>query len=155
MPKRRDTVSKPIRKTAASAESRRSAAPPRPPMGFPGWAVPLVYALVCVIIFREFVLGPDLVLGTDTQALSYFARNFYTTFVRQFGSFPLWDPLLFGGLPFVDGMHGDIFYPPSLALFFMDTAQYWGWKMVLHVFMAGIFTYLWLRELGLRRETAF
>lgn len=124
-------------------------------MGFPGWAVPLIYALVCVIIFREFVLGPDLVLGTDTQALSYFARNFYTTFVRNFGSFPLWDPLLFGGLPFVDGMHGDIFYPPSLALFFMDTAQYWGWKMVLHVFLAGIFTYLWLRELGLRRETAF
>ena len=153
MPKRKGAVSKPVRKTAVSAEARTAAA--RPPMGFPRWAVPLAYALVCVVIFREFVLGPDTILGSDTQALSYFARNFYTSFVRQFGTFPLWDPLLFGGLPFVDGMHGDIFYPPSLALFFMDTATYWGWKMVLHVFLAGIFTYLWLRELGLRRETAF
>ena len=28
------------------------------------------YALVTVILFREFILGPDLLLGTDTQALS-------------------------------------------------------------------------------------
>ncbi len=152
MPKRRGSASKPVAKTA-TAEARRVTA--KPPREFPAWAVPLTYALVCVIIFREFVLGPDNVLGSDTQALSYFARHFYTTFVRDFGRFPLWDPLLFGGLPFVDGMHGDIFYPPSLAMFFVDTAQFWGWKMVLHVFLAGVFTYLWLRELGLRRETAF
>ncbi|MGH7505271.1 MAG: hypothetical protein ACRELX_06455, partial [Longimicrobiales bacterium] len=71
------------------------------------------------------------------------------------GSFPLWDPLLFGGLPFVEGMHGDIFYPPSLALFFLDARAMWTWKMALHVFLAGMFTYLWLRGLGLRRGPAF
>jgi hypothetical protein len=118
------------------------------------WYVPVVFAVVCVVLFREFVLGPDRILGMDTLALSYFARHFYTSFVEQFHTFPLWDPLVFGGLPFVDGMHGDIFYPPSLALFFLNTAEYWGWKMVLHVFLAGVFTYLWLRELGLRRGTA-
>jgi hypothetical protein len=154
MPKRgRETSSKTARKTPVATEPRRAAPPP--PRVFPAWAVPLAYALVCIIIFREFVLGPDNVLGSDTQALSYFARHFYTTFVSTFKTFPLWDPLVFGGLPFVDGMHGDIFYPPSIAFFLMDTATFWGWKMVLHVFLAGIFTYLWLRELGLRRETAF
>ncbi|MGH7467013.1 MAG: YfhO family protein [Longimicrobiales bacterium] len=116
--------------------------------------MPVIYALVCVLLFYEFVLGPGMLLGTDTLATGYFARNFYTQFVRAFRAFPLWDPLLFGGLPFIDGMHGDIFYPPSLSLFFMNAAQAWGWKMVLHVFLAGIFTYLFLRELGLRRETA-
>jgi hypothetical protein len=105
-----------------------------------------------VLLFHEFLLGPAFLLGTDTMATGYFARNFYTQFVRTFQAFPLWDPLLFGGLPFIDGMHGDIFYPPSLSLFFMNAAQAWGWKMVLHVFLAGIFTYLWLRQLGLRRE---
>src|SRR5687767_8130387 len=116
--------------------------------------VPLFYALATLVLFREALLGGGLLLGTDTQALSYFARNFYTEFVRQFHMFPLWDPLMFGGLPFIDGMHGDIFYPPSLALFFMDAANMWAWKMALHVFLAGIFCFGWLRELGLRRELA-
>jgi hypothetical protein len=51
-------------------------------------------------------------------------------------------------------MHGDIFYPVSLAFLFLDTRTMWGWKMVLHVFLAGIFAFLWLRQLGLRRGPA-
>jgi hypothetical protein len=90
----------------------------------------------------------------DTVALGYFARNFYTHFLRDLGSFPLWNPFLFGGLPFVDGMHGDIFYPVSLALIFLDPARSWGWKLVLHVFLAGSFTYLWLRGIGARQGSA-
>ncbi|HSL72657.1 MAG TPA: hypothetical protein VK864_20570, partial [Longimicrobiales bacterium] len=142
------------KETTVTRPARARAAEVQTPAALPGWLVPAVYALVCIVLFREFVLGPDRILGSDTLALSYFARNFYTEFIQRFHSFPLWDPLLFGGLPFVDGMHGDIFYPPSLALFFMNAAEAWGWKMVLHVFLAGSFTYLWLRELGLRRETA-
>ena len=148
MPKRgKETTAKTARKAPAAAPAVQ-----KRPLG--AWFVPVVFAVVCVVLFREFVLGPDRILGQDTLALSYFARHFYTSFVQQFHTFPLWDPLLFGGLPFVDGMHGDIFYPPSLALFFLNTADYWGWKMVLHVFLAGVFTYLWLRQLGLRRGTA-
>ncbi|HEX6558758.1 MAG TPA: hypothetical protein VF021_04830 [Longimicrobiales bacterium] len=117
------------------------------------WVPPLVFAIITLVLFREFVFGGRL-LGVDTQALSYFARHFYQTFLTTFHRFPLWDPLLYGGLPFVDGMHGDIFYPPSLALFFLGTERFWGWKMLLHVFLAGLFCYLWLRELGVSRGSA-
>jgi hypothetical protein len=119
------------------------------------WLPPLAYALVCVVLFREFVFTGAPLLGTDTTALSYFARDFYAQFVRDTGAFPLWDPLLFGGLPFVDGMHGDIFYPPSLALFGLDTRTMWGVKMVLHVWLAGVFMFLWLRGIGVARGPAF
>jgi hypothetical protein len=121
----------------------------------PAWAAPVAYALVTVLLFREFFFQGALLLGRDTYALSYFARNYYTTSLHELHRFPLWDPLLFGGLPFVDGMHGDIFYPPSLALLFMDTRAFWGWKMVLHVYAAGLFTFLWLRGIGLGRGAAF
>ena len=122
---------------------------------FPAWLAPAAYALVTLVLFREVVAGATTLLGTDSVGLSYFARNFYTEFVRSFHSFPLWNPYLFGGLPFVEGMHGDIFYPPSIALFFMDAEWMWGWKMLIHIWLAGVFTYLWLRGLGLRREIAF
>jgi hypothetical protein len=122
----------------------------------PGWLAPLVYALITVVLFREFFFGGTSVLGHDSLALSYFARNFYTEFVQTYHRFPWWNPLLFGGLPFVEGMHGDIFYPPSLAMFFLNAQPMWGWKMALHIFLAGCFAYLWLRRgLGLERVAAF
>ena len=122
----------------------------------PAWVPPVVYAAVTLLLFYPFLLGGTSMLGTDSIALSYFARNFYTEFVQNFHRMPHWDPLLFGGMPFIEGMHGDIFYPPSLALFFMDARVMWGWKMALHIFLAGIFTYLWLRRgLGLDRLPAF
>ncbi|HSJ23843.1 MAG TPA: YfhO family protein [Longimicrobiales bacterium] len=128
----------------------------RPVPELPVWVAPVVYAAVTVLLFREFFLGGVSMLGFDSLALSYFARNFYTEFVQQFHRMPHWNPLLMGGLPFVEGMHGDIFYPPSLALFFMDARAMWGWKMSLHIFLAGMFTYLWLRRgLLLSRAAAF
>jgi hypothetical protein len=141
------------RPPTATSPARRP--PVTPVEALPAWLPPLVYAFATVILFREFFFGGGLLLGSDTYALSYFARDFYTDFVRESHRFPLWEPYLFGGLPFVEGMHGDIFYPLSLALFFLDARAMWGWKMVLHVFLAGVFTYLWLRGLGLRRGPAF
>lgn len=120
----------------------------------PGWFAPALYGLVTIVLFREFIFSLANLLGTDTVALGYFARSLYTHALRELGSFPLWNPFLFGGLPFVDGMHGDIFYPVTLLLTFLDPARSWGWKLVIHVFLAGSFTYLWLRGIGLRRESA-
>jgi len=143
-------------KTRPAAPAARPAGYERSDDRIPAWLPPAVYALVTILLFREFVFGSAGLLGMDTTALSYFARNFYTEFVRTHHRFPLWDPHLFGGIPFVEGMHGDIFYPLTLALFLLGTPTFWGWKMILHVFLAGVFCYLWLRRgLGLRRGPAF
>ena len=60
----------------------------------PGWAPAVLYAVVTVVIYREFILGSAGLLGVDTLGLSYFARNFYTEFVHAFHRFPMWQPLL-------------------------------------------------------------
>ena len=122
----------------------------------PLWLVPVTYAVVTLLLFREFLLGGVSMLGIDSLALSYFARDFFLDAVRETGRFPLWQPYLFGGMPFIDGMHGDIFYPFTLALWFLDARTMWGWKMALHIFLAGVFTFIWLRRgLGLGRGAAF
>ena len=121
----------------------------------PRWVPPVVFALATVLLFPEVFFAGNHLFGTDTIGLSYFARNFYTDYVRNMGAFPLWDPTILGGLPFIEGMHGDIFYPPSLALFFLSAERMWAWKMVLHIFLAGVFAFIWLRRgLGLRRGPA-
>jgi hypothetical protein len=146
-------ATKGVRKGAASPATERR--PPTVP-DMPWWVTPVVYAAVTLVMFREFFMDGTSMLGMDSLALSYFARDFYTQFVQGSHRFPLWNPLLFGGLPFVEGMHGDIFYPPSLAMFFLDARAMWGWKMASHIFLAGVFTYLWLRKgLVLHRLPAF
>lgn len=119
----------------------------------PRWLPPVLYALVTGFLFREVIFG-DRLLGLDNLELGLFARDFYTDFIRNFHRFPVWQPLLYGGMPFIDGMHGDIFYPPSLALFFMNAETMWGWKMMLHIFLAGCFTYVWLRQIAVSRGAA-
>jgi hypothetical protein len=66
---------------------------------------------------------------------------------RRTGHIPLWNPYLFGGLPFVGAMHGDIFYPTAWLrlLVPVDTALNLGFAA--HLVLAGWFTFLFLRRL--------
>ncbi|MDO8674273.1 MAG: YfhO family protein, partial [Dehalococcoidia bacterium] len=65
---------------------------------------------------------------------------------------PLWTPNIFGGFPlFADGEAG-LFYPPVMILYyFLSPQQAFIWTTVSHFFMAGLFTYAFLRSVELRR----
>jgi hypothetical protein len=137
------TAKRPARR--ATGEAHTAAVPWDPPR----WLTPALYLLVTLLLFRDFVAGDEMLFGVDTLALGYFARDFFAQFVRSYHEFPLWNPLIFGGLPFIEGLHGDVFYPTSVLLFLQDTHRALGWKLLLHVFLAGVFMNAWLRALGL------
>ncbi len=120
----------------------------------PGWAPYALFGLLTVVLFREFIVSGDMLFGTDVVALGYFARKLYVELIRDFGVFPFWNPYIFSGLPFVDAMHGDIFYPTTVLKFVMPVHRAMGWKIVLHVFLAGVVTFAWLRHLKLSKAVA-
>ncbi len=121
----------------------------------PPWLPPVLYAAVTLLLFREFVFSRDMLFGSDTLALGYMAREFYANAMAGEG-FPLWNPIILGGTPFVESLAGgDSLYPPSaILLFLLDPYRALGWKLVLHVFLAAIFTYGWIRRLGLSKPSA-
>ncbi len=119
----------------------------------PRWAPYAVFGVLAVFLFREFIVSSGLLFGTDVGALGYYARHWYAEMVRS-GTFPLWNPYIYGGLPFVDAMHGDIFYPTTILSFIMPAHRAMGWKIVLHVFLAGVVTFGWLRHLKISRPIA-
>src|SRR5687767_6265182 len=87
---------------AAAAVRARRPRPEGPSLdAMPRWLPPVVFLIVTIIFHREFVFSDGKLLGADTVALSYFARNFYTNFIHAFHTFPLWNPLLYGGMPFI------------------------------------------------------
>lgn len=122
------------------------------PVALPKWLPAVVFAAVTVVLFRSFIFTDLLLYGSDTFAMGYMARLFFAEQLAQ-GVFPLWNPLLLGGTPFLDSLAGgDSLYPPSvLLLWLLDPARSLGWKLVLHVFIAGLAMYGWCRALGRSR----
>jgi hypothetical protein len=114
------------------------------------WAC-AVYALVVIVLAWPSIAGQFLVNPSSDQFLAGFAfRNYGAEAVRSTGGFPLWNPYLMGGVPFVAGMGGDIFYPVAVALrwlFPTDVAM--NLAFIVHTFLCGLFTYQFLRAIGL------
>ena len=149
MAKRKNAAHRPeaVEATSASASAHG--------MQMPTWVPVVLYGVVTLILFRGFVFSRDMLFGSDTLALGYMAREFYVNAMSVEG-FPLWNPIILGGTPFVESLAGgDSLYPPSaLLLFLLDPYRALGWKLVLHVFFAGIFMYGWIRRLGLSKPSA-
>lgn len=120
----------------------------------PRWLPAVLLGVTTLLLFREFVFSDRMLYGGDTLSLGYMARDFYATSLRN-GVFPLWSPRILGGIPFLDALAaGDSLYPTALLLLVMPTYRALGWKLVLHVFAAGLFMFGWVRSLGRSRAAA-
>jgi hypothetical protein len=93
--------------------------------------------------------------GTDVMSAGPFFQGFYANFWKTYHTMPLWEPYIHGGMPFVDGMHGDIFYPATVLKFFLPVTYALGLKLTLHVFLAGVLMFYFLRGLNLRLWVCF
>jgi len=109
----------------------------------PAWLAPVLYALATLVLFRSFVFSDGMLYGSDTMSLGYMAREFYANAIKGGAGFPFWNPIILGGTPFLESLAGgDSLYPPSaILLFLMDPHRALGWKLVWHVFLAGVFMY--------------
>ncbi len=115
-----------------------------------------IFLALTLVLFGSFIFSSKMLFGTDFTDLGYFAANFYRDYVNEFASFPKWEPHLHGGMPFVEAMHGPIFFPPSLLFrLTMPTDRAFGLSEVVFVFFAGWFMFILLRFYGLKRESAF
>jgi Bacterial membrane protein YfhO len=132
---------------SASATTEVTAALPAPRFAF-GWAA-LVYAACTLTLAYPALVGGFLVNPHSDQYIAGYAfREFAASTLRATGHFPLWNPYLFGGMPYIAAMHGDIFYPTFLLRMLMPTDVAMTWGFIIHVFLAGLFTYGFLRAIG-------
>ncbi len=112
------------------------------------WAA-LVYAVVVAVLAWPALGGAFLVSPNSDQFKGgYAVREFGTAILKQTGHFPSWNPYLFGGMPYVASMNGDIYYPPSLVLrLLLRPDAFVTWAFIIHIFLAGWLTYLLLRAM--------
>ena len=114
-----------------------------------GWAA-LAFAIATLALAYPVFAGQFLVNPSSDQYIAGFAfRDFAAQSLRAGQGIPHWNPYMFGGLPYVAAMHGDVFYPTALLRLLMPTDLAMTWGFILHLFASGLFTYAFLRAWGL------
>lgn len=112
------------------------------------WAI-LTYAFATLTLAWPAFSGRFLASEDSDQYIGGFpVREFASHIMGETGGFALWNPYLYGGMPYVAAMHGDIFYPTFLLRLFLPVDVGLTWGMILHLFLVGCFTYWFLRTIG-------
>jgi hypothetical protein len=121
-----------------SRPEKSSAAPrSQAPRFAAGWAA-LAYAIATLLLAWPALVGKFLVNPHSDQYIAGFAfRDFAAQALRAGQGIPQWNPYLFGGLPYVAAMHGDIFYPTALLRVILPTDVAMTWGFIIHTFLAG------------------
>ena len=117
----------------------------------PPW---LAFAGLCLLLsllfYRDFVFGPGTMLyGTDMVDQAFQLRQFGVDEIRSGRGFPLWNPFVYGGLPYLAVLPGPVFYPTSLLYLVLPLHRAIGWTFVLHTALSGVFAYAAARSIRL------
>ena len=123
---------------------------------YPTIVAALIYALLIAVIFWPFWQGNLLMSSVSDQVAGYSFRAFAATHFKTVGGFPLWNPYIFGGMPFLQNTtNGDTFYPTAFLRLLMPVGTAMALGFLVHIVLAGAFTFKFLRALGLRIESSF
>ncbi len=126
------------------------------------WAALILLALLVALFFWR-ILTPNLADRASFPP-GDFSRQFwaFATFeVRELsaGRMPLWNPYTYAGAPFWADIQSAVLYPISLLTLLLSGP--WGFSLfaleveaVAHFWLAGIFTYLFVRRLTRHRGAA-
>jgi len=80
--------------------------------------------------------------------------KFFSIDLLKKGVIPLWNPYNFSGTPHLAAIQSGTFYPINILFFIMPFNLAWTIYIILQPVLAGIFTYLFLKELKLGDKSA-
>jgi hypothetical protein len=103
-------------------------------------------ALCWPMLAGRFLVNPL----SDQYSAGYAFRAFGAEVFRATGGIPEWNPFIFGGLPFIAAMHGDIFYPTAWLRWFLPVDLAMNLGLAFHLLLAGLAMFALLRGLGFR-----
>ncbi len=111
--------------------------------------VPLLLGVLVLIPFWDLLWLPSdqSIAGNDLHYMFLHWWRFGLDSLRQ-GELPLWNPYLFSGVPFLANPQPAFFYPPVWLLWVLPATKVAGLLFFLHVWLAGLGMFGWLRSEG-------
>lgn len=139
------------------------------------WAVIALCVVLLVLFHESLFFNKGLVPSdgifqslpwsrtSDARPSNYLLADQYKTFIPQHhfvqhrirqGEFPLWNPHLDCGVPNLASIQGALLFPIQVMLSPLNPFYASGWAAFLKLFLAGIFTFLYLGRLGASRAAS-
>lgn len=119
--------------------------------------VPAAFVIIFIallILFNAFIFSDKMLSGSDTIQAGIFFRSILVDSVHDTGTIPQWNPYIFGGLPYIEAFHGDIFYPLSFLKYFGSIYRMLGMVLFWHIFIAGLFMFFCARQFKLSKTAS-
>jgi hypothetical protein len=100
-----------------------------------------------LLYFHDVLTGRVLLAERDLSTFFYPFRFIWVETVRH-GHFPFWNPYIKCGVPLFATIQPAVLYPLSLPYLFLPLDLAFNWTIIFHFFLAAVFTYMLMRELG-------
>ena len=110
-----------------------------------------VLAVLTLAMFGDVLFAGNAVLGREGEDIVNFfipRRQFGFDELKQ-GNLALWNPYIFSGLPCFGAFQSALLYPLHFLYLLLPLAEAINWTIAMHVFLGGVFMYLWAWHRGL------
>lgn len=112
-----------------------------------------IILLFALGFFHKLIIHTDQMIypASDIKNMYSFWRSFLVDSYFKYHEFPLWNPYMFSGMPFVGDTQSGMFYPFTLLFYFFPINLVFGYTFIIDFFLLGFFTYLFARQIGLEK----
>jgi hypothetical protein len=111
-----------------------------------------IFLLTTLMVFGDLLFSDNghvlSMEGTDLSEVFVGWTQFTVVELAGNHHLPLWNPHLFSGTPCLGGFQEAMLYPPTWLLFVMPLPLALNWGIAVHVFLAGLFMYMWMARKG-------
>jgi len=114
---------------------------------------PAVLLFLALAMFAVPLASGRLLAGHDVLAQFYYQRHLTYELLRA-GELPLWNPYVFCAMPLLGEIQTSAFYPLNFPFLFLSSTLAINLSFAMHVFMAGLFTWILARSFGLGQAGA-
>jgi len=110
------------------------------------WLYLLALAIVTFCVFSAFFFSGGMLSSSD-QLQGLDSKVYLKDALLKFHQVPFWFNPRLGGMPTIDALFGEMFYPFSLVInALLPVPQAISFGMIFHIFLAGFFFFLLLRR---------
>ena len=106
----------------------------------------LTLFFVSLLFFYDLLGGRYILTERDLGPYFIPPRFFWVESIKR-GEFPLWNPYQFSGHPFFANPQNALLYPLNSLFFLLPFDVAFNAIIILHFFLGGLFTYLFLKDL--------
>lgn len=112
-----------------------------------------LFILWIIYFWKVFLLGQVFYLG-DSQAFDLPLRVFFVNSLKN-GEFPLWNPYILSGIPFLLIGSQGLINPSTLLFFIFSPELAMTYATVINIFLSGVFMYFFVFLISRQKISAF